>query len=118
MKERLASIAETADLHPHWLLPLFALSVVGVNWGRWSGWGREGFILYVTQPIMQTTLLDFAWVLGILTIFIHQDAKKHQLRYWYIFPTFPVMPAVGILLYIWMRHRKLSTSGNVPTLGS
>jgi len=118
MKERWASIAETADLHPQWLITMFVASVVAVNWGRWSGWGTEGWTLYLTQPIMQTTLLDFAWVLGILTVFIHQDAKKHQLRYWYIFPTFPFMPTVGILLYIWMRHRKLSTLGNVPPLGS
>ena len=118
MKKRLQDIAETAHLHAHWLLPCFVASVVVLNLGRWSGWGIEGFTLYVTQPIMQTTLYDFAWVLGILTVFIHQDAKKHHLSYWYIFPTFPVMPTVGLLLYIWLRHRKLSNSGNVPPLGA
>lgn len=118
MKKRLQTVAETARLHVHWLLPFFVASIVVLNWGRWSGWDAEGFTLYLTQPIMQTTLYDFAWVLGILTVFIHQDATKHGLRYWYIFPTFPVMPTVGLLLYIWLRHRKLSTSGTVPPLGS
>lgn len=101
-----------------WLLPFFIASLVVLNWGRWSAWDLDGFMLYLTHPIMQTTLYDFGWVLGILTFFIHQDAKKHQLRYWYIFPTFPVMPTVGLLLYIWMRHRKLSRSGAVPHLGA
>ena len=93
-------------------------SLFVLNWGRWSGWDVEGFTAYLTQLIMQTTLYDFAWVLGILTVFIHQDATKHHLRYWYIFPTFPVMPTVGVLLYIWLRHRKLTASGTVPPLGS
>lgn len=92
------------------LLPFFLASLVALNWGRWPAWDAEGFMLYLTHPIMQTTLYDFAWVLGILTYFIHQDAKKHGLRYWYIFPTFPVMPTVGLLLYLWMRHRKLTSA--------
>ncbi len=101
------------------LLLLFAASLVALNWGRWSAWNLEGLTLYLTHPIMQTTLYDFAWVLGIVTLFIHQDARKHGLRYWYIFPTFPFMPAVGLLLYIWLRHRKLSKAGSVPPpLGS
>ena len=118
MKKRLQNVAETAHRHAHWLLPYFVASLFVLNRGRWSGWDVEGFTLYLTQPIMQTTLYDFAWVLGILTVFIQQDAKKHHLRYWYIFPTFPVMPTVGLLLYIWLRHRKLSASGTVPPLGS
>ncbi len=96
------------------LLPFFLASLVVLNWGRWPAWDAEGFALYLTHPIMQTTLYDFAWVLGILTFFIHQDARKHGLRYWYIFPTFPVMPTVGLLLYLWIRHRKLSRSGALP----
>lgn len=92
------------------LLPFFLASLVFLNWGRWPAWDAEGFALYLTHPIMQTTLYDFAWVLGILTFFIHQDARKHGLRYWYIFPTFPVMPTVGLLLYLWMRHRKLTSA--------
>src|SRR5437879_9338595 len=111
MKRRLQSAAETAHLYAHWLLAFFIASLVVLNWGRWQGWSIEGFALYLTQPIMQTTLYDFAWVLGILTVFIHQDAKKHHLRYWYIFPTFPVMPTVGLLLYFFLRQRKLSTGG-------
>lgn len=105
-------------LHAHWLLAIFLASLVVLNWGRWSGWNLDGFALYLTHPIMQTTLYDFGWVLGILTYFIHQDASRHGLRYWYIIPTYPVMPTVGLLLYIWMRHRKLSQRGSVPSLGA
>ena len=118
MKKRLEKVAETAHLQARWLLPCFVASLFVLNRGRWSGWSVEGLNLYLTQPIMQTTLYDFAWVLGILTLFIHQDAKKHHLRYWYILPTFPVMPTVGLLLYVWLRHRKLSSRGKVPPLGS
>jgi hypothetical protein len=118
MRERLQRVAETAHLRAQWLLPFFVASLVALNWGRWSDWDLEAFTLYVTHPLMQTTLYDFAWVLGIVTLFIHQDARKHGLRYWYIFPTFPVMPALGLLLYIWVRHRKLSKGTNVPPLGS
>lgn len=91
-----------------WLLAVFVASVAALNWGQWSSWDADGFSLYLTHPIMQTTLYDFAWVLGILTVFIHRDARQHGLRYWYIFPTFPVMPTVGLLLYLWMRERKLA----------
>jgi hypothetical protein len=118
MKKRLQNVAATMHLHAHWLLPCFVASLFVLNWGRWSQWDFEGFTLYLTQPIMQTTLYDFAWVLAIVTVFIHNDASKHGLRYWYIFPTFPVMPTVGLLLYIWLRHRKLSASGSVPPPGS
>jgi hypothetical protein len=111
-------IAARAHLHAHWLLPCFLASILVLNWGRWQAWSAEGFLLYVTQPIMQTTLYDFAWVLAIVTLFVHQDARKHRLRYWYIFPTFPFMPAVGLLLYLWMRHRKLSRWGDVPPPGA
>ncbi len=101
-----------------WLLALFAGSLVVLNWGRWSSWNADGFTLYLTHPIMQTTLYDFAWVLGILTVFIHQDARKHGLRYWYIFPTYPVMPTLGLLLYLWMRARKLSRPAVLPPPGA
>jgi hypothetical protein len=100
------------------ILALFVASVFLLNWGRWSEWDAEGFALYLTHPIMQTTLWDFAWVLGILTLFIDADARRHGLRYWYIFLTFPVMPTVGLLLYLWMRHRKLSRLGRVPPPGA
>jgi Terpene cyclase DEP1 len=91
-----------------WLLPTFLLSLVALNLGRWSEWNLGGFALYVTHPIMQTTLYDFAWVLAIVTYFVHEDARRHGLRYWYIFPTFPVMPAIGLLIYLWVRHRTLA----------
>lgn len=103
-------ISSSLSWHARWLLPVFVASVVALNWGRWSEWDAGGFALYLTHPIMQTTLYDFAWVLGILTVFIHQDAKKHELRYWYVLLTYPVMPAAGLLVYLWMRQRKLSRS--------
>lgn len=118
MTKRPRRLAETVHLRADRLLLVFTASLIALNWGRWSQWDLEGFRLYLTHPIMQTTLYDFAWVLGILTLFIHQDAKKHGLRYWYIFLTFPMMPTVGLLLYIWLRHRKLSRLGSVPPLGS
>ena len=99
-------------------LAIFVASVGLLNWGRWSEWDADGFALYLTHPIMQTTLYDFAWVLGILTLFIDADARRHGLSYWYIFLTFPVMPTVGLLLYLWMRHRKLSRLGSVPPPGA
>lgn len=101
-----------------WMLASFALSVAVLNWGRWPAWDAEGFAWYLTHPIMQTTLYDFAWVLGILTVFIHHDARKHGLRYWYILPTYPVMPTIGLLLYLWVRQRKLSREGPVPAPGT
>jgi len=95
-------------LQAGWLLPCFVAGFVVLNWGRWSGWSPEGFELYLTQPIMRSTLYDFAWVLGILTVFIHQDARRHGLRYWYILLTYPFMPSVGLLIYLWLRQRTLS----------
>jgi hypothetical protein len=102
---RLERIAATAHLHAGTLLVVFLSSLVALNWGRWSGWGLESFRLYFTQPIMQTT-------------FIHQDAKKHGLRYWYIFLTFPFMPTIGLLIYVLVRARHLSKRGRVPPLGA
>ena len=118
MKRFLDRIAEAAHLHALPLLFLFVLSVLAINWGRWSGWDLQGLRQYLTLPIMQTTLYDFAWVLAILTLFIHQDAKQHGLRYWYVFPTYPFMPTVGLLLYLWIRQRTLAARGTVPPLGS
>ena len=109
MTKRLQRVAETVHRQAHWLLPGFVASLVALNWGRWSGWGIEGFTLYLTQPIMQTTLYDFAWVLGVSRCFDLIRTQRGTIwRYWYIFPTFPVMPAAGLLLYMWLRHRKLS----------
>jgi hypothetical protein len=100
------------------LLVVFGASILLLNWGRWSAWDDEGFALYLTHPLMQTTLYDFAWVLGILTCFIRQDAKRHGLSYWYIFPTYPVMPTIGLLIYLWIRQRKLAQRGTVPPPGA
>lgn len=94
------------------LLLLFAASLVLLNWGRWGGWDSVGFRLYLTQPIMVTTLFDFAWVLGILTLFIHHDARRHGLTYWWILPTYPFMPTVGLLAYLLVRTRRLRAAGH------
>ena len=118
MKNFLQRAASSVHRHAHWLLPVFVASVVALNWGRWSEWNAEGFVLYLTHPITQTTLYDFAWVLGILTVFIHYDAKKHELRYWYVVLTYPVMPTVGLLVYFWIRQRKLACLGDRDTTPS
>jgi hypothetical protein len=89
------------------LLAVFLCCLVAINAGRLGEWGVEGFTLYFTQAIMQTTLFDFAWVLGILLCFLHQDARKHGITYWWILPTFPFMPTVGLLAYFIVRKRRL-----------
>lgn len=90
------------------LLLLFLTSLVGWNIHRLDEWGIEGFRLYLTQAIMQTTLWDFAWVLAFVAWVIHHDAKKHQLTYWWVLPTFPFMPTIGILGYLIHRQTVLS----------
>lgn len=90
------------------LLLLFLASLVGWNIHRLDEWGIEGFRTYLTQAMMQTTLWDFAWVLAFVAWVIHHDAKKHQLTYWWILPTFPFMPTIGILGYLLHRQTVLS----------
>jgi hypothetical protein len=92
----------------HILLIVFLLALVALNAWRLEEWGVEGLRTYLTHTIMQTTLFDFACVLAILLVFIHRDAKQHGLSYWWILPTFPFMPTIGILLYFVVRQRKLS----------
>ncbi len=89
------------------LLAIFAVGVVAINFGRWDEWGPEGFRLYLTQAIMQTTLFDFGWVLLIVTLFIHHDARRHDLSYWWILPTYPFMPTLGLLAYLIHRDHRL-----------
>lgn len=91
------------------LLVLFCAALVALNVWRLDAWGLEGFRVYLTHPIMQTTLFDFGCVLAILLVFLHRDAKAHGLTYWWILPTFPFMPTIGLLLYFWVRRRKLSS---------
>jgi|GEM_PF-1803560 len=88
----------------------FTACLVALNVWRLEAWGLDGFRVYLTHAIMQTTLFDFAWVLAILLVFIHQDARRHQLTYWWILPTFPFMPTLGLLAYFWVRHRKVSST--------
>lgn len=91
-----------------WLLVLFCAALVLLNAWRLDEWGVEGFRVYLTHAIMQTTLFDFACVLAILLVFLHQDAKKHGLTWWWILPTFPFMPTIGLLLYFVVRNRRLA----------
>ena len=91
---------------PHYLLVAFLVSLVGLNVWRLDQWGVEGFHVYVTHAIMQTTLWDFACVLGVVAFFIGRDAKQLGLSWWWILPTFPFMPTLGILAYFIVRRRK------------
>ncbi len=79
--ERGFHFLDRLHLHPGWLFAIFAVGVVAISFGRWDEWGPEGFRLYLTQAIMQTTLFDFGWVLLIVTLFIHHDARRHHLSY-------------------------------------
>ncbi|MFZ9887221.1 MAG: hypothetical protein ACO3JL_06945 [Myxococcota bacterium] len=89
------------------LLIVFCAGLIALNAGRLDEWGEEGFRLYLTQAIMQTTLYDFGWVLLVTTWFVHQDAKTHGLRYWWVLPTYPFMPTLGLLAYFIVRQHRL-----------
>ncbi len=107
-----------AKLHQHagLLLVVFCLCLVALNVWRLEEWGAEGFRVYLTHAIMQTTLFDFGWVLLIVTWFIHHDAKRHDLRYWWILPTYPFMPTLGLLAYLVVRQRALRERGKGDAL--
>jgi hypothetical protein len=107
-------IFERIHLYATHLLVLFCLGVVLLNWGRWQQWDQQGFKLYLTQPIMVTTLYDFAFVLLIMLVLIRQDAIYHQVRYLWIVLFFPFMPTVGLLLYVSLRNRTLRKRGIAP----
>lgn len=103
------------------LLFVFCLCLVALNAGRLEEWGAEGFRLYLTQAIMQTTLFDFGWVLAVVTFFLHHDAKRHGLSYWWVLPSYPLMPTLGLLAYLLVRQRTLkqralndTTPGPIP----
>lgn len=102
-----------AKLHHHAgaLLVVFCVCLVALNVWRLDEWGTEGFRVYLTHAIMQTTLFDFGWVLLVVTWFIHHDAKRHHLSYWWILPTYPFMPTLGLLAYLVVRQRKLRAAG-------
>ena len=102
------------EKRPLLLLILFVVVLIAFNAWRIDDWGVDGLRTYLTHTIMQTTLLDFACVLGILLVFIHRDAKQHGLTYWWILPTFPFMPTIGILAYFIVRRRKLLAPGTPP----
>jgi hypothetical protein len=96
--------------HPEPLLAVFVIGLVAGNLGRLDEWGVDGFRVYLTHAIMQTTLFDFAWILLVLALFLDDDAQKHRLRWMWILPTFPFMPTIGVLLYLIMRKH---SAGNV-----
>ena len=100
---------------PHYLLVGFLVLLVGLNFWRLEQWGVEGFRIYLTHPIMLTTLVDFACVLGVVVFFVRRDAKQHGLSWWWILPTFPFMPMLGILAYFIARRRKLISRGSMDT---
>jgi hypothetical protein len=104
--------------HPEWLLALFVLCIVGWNAGRLAEWGVDGFRVYLSAAIMQTTLFDFAWILIALALFIDEDAKKVGIRWAWILPTFPFMPTVGVLLYFVARKRAVRASTREPAAGT
>ena len=78
---------------PHVLLVAFLVGLVALNAWRLEAWGVDGIVRYLSDPVVQTTWFDFAAVLAILLVFIHRDAKKHGLTWWWILPTFPFTPA-------------------------
>ena len=92
----------------HVLLIAFLTCLVALNVWRLEAWGVDGLRVYLTHPIMQTTLFDFGCVLAVLAWFIARDAKQHGLTWWWILPTFPFMPTIGLLLYFVLRRRKLA----------
>lgn len=100
--------------YPGPLLVLFSLCLVALNVWRLEEWGPEGFRVYLTHAIMQTTLFDFGWVLLIVTWFIHHDARRHGLSYWWILPTYPFMPTLGLLAYLLVRQRALGQAHRAP----
>lgn len=107
--------------HPEWLLALFCICLIVGNVGRLHEWGVDGFRVYLTQAIMQTTLFDFAWILLVLALFVDDDAKKVGVRWWWILPTFPFMPTIGVLAYLVARKRALrahAASSSPTTTGS
>jgi hypothetical protein len=97
--------------HPETLLLIFCVCLVAGNATRLHEWGTDGFRVYLTQAIMQTTLFDFAWILAVLAVFLDDDARKVGVRWWWILPTFPFMPTVGVLLYLVARKRALRARG-------
>lgn len=96
---------------PHILLVAFLVVLAAMNVWRLHAWGVDGIIAYMSDPIVQTTWFDFACVLAILLVFIHRDARAHGLTYWWILPTFPFMPTIGILAYFIVRRRALLAKG-------
>ena len=90
----------------HYLLVAFLVVLVGLDVWRLGQWNMQAFRVYLTQPIMQTTLFDFACVLLVVVFFIRRDANQYALSWWWILPAFPFMPTVGILAYFIVRRRE------------
>lgn len=100
---------------PHLLMIAFLAALAALNVWRLHAWGVEGVVRYLSDPIVQTTWFDFACVLAILLVFIHRDARTHGLTYWWILPTFPFMPTIGLLAYFIVRRRALRSRAGTPT---
>jgi hypothetical protein len=95
------------ERRPHLLLVAFLVALTALNVWRLDQWTLDSFITYLTLPIMQTTLFDFACVLAVVAWFIRNDARQNRLTWWWILPTFPFMPTLGLLLYFVVRRRTL-----------
>jgi hypothetical protein len=111
-------VGSMLERKPHYLLVAFLVLLVGLNVWRLEQWGVEGFRVYLTHPIMQTTLVDFACVLGVVVFFVRRDAKQHGLSWWWIVPTFPFMPGLGLLAYFLVRRRRLTRESSVAGRGA
>lgn len=95
------------ERRPHLLLVAFLACLALLNGWRLAAWDVDGFVVYLTHPIMQTTLFDFACVLAVVAWFVRRDAREHGLSWWWIVPTFPFMPTLGLLAYFIVRRRAL-----------
>lgn len=100
------------------LLVVFCVALVALNVWRLDAWGLEGFRVYLSHAIMQTTLFDFACVLGVLVVFVREDARRLGIRWWWMLPTFPFMPTIGLLWYFMARRRALQGLSDPRTRSS
>lgn len=97
------------ERRPHLLLVAFLVALTALNAWRLETWNLDALRVYLTQPIMQTTLFDFGCVLAVVAWFIRNDARQNRLTWWWILPTFPFMPTLGLLLYFVVRRRTLQS---------
>lgn len=93
--------------HGRPLLAIFLAIILPMIWVGRGDWNTAGLRLFLSHSIMQVTLVDFAFILSLVTIWIHRDARRNGLSYWWILPTYPFMPTLGILGYFLYRQAAL-----------